>query len=272
MLVPCVPQESLFGIICVETARFLFWVAGFAIFEGWIVHIVCHMAASVDGRLHPSRWSPFVEDCSVGGVYEEVANQYDYVGWMIGRVTMAEYSEAITESEPAKLRPAEAAPAQGIKVDPKGRKISVAFDFQGKLHYGQPVQETGEQIVTVVSDRVCDEYIEELRQSGVGVVAVPVNGNELVLAMEQLAKDYGDGVWMLEGGAIINAAFMQAGLVDEVSTVIYPAIDATKESPAIYEAAQEGVFPAKKLSLRFKESKILSGGAVWLNYEVVPAK
>jgi len=69
------------------------------------MHIVCHMAASVDGRLHPSRWSPFVEDCSVGGVYEEVANQYDYVGWMIGRVTMAEYSEAITESEPAKLRP-----------------------------------------------------------------------------------------------------------------------------------------------------------------------
>ena len=107
------------------------------------MHIVCHMAASVDGRLHPSRWSPFVEDCSVGGVYEGVANQYDYVGWMIGRVTMAEYSEAITESEPAKLRPAEAAPAQGIKVDPKGRKISVAFDLKGKLHYGQPVQETG---------------------------------------------------------------------------------------------------------------------------------
>lgn len=56
------------------------------------MHIVCHMAASVDGRLRPSRWSPFVEDCSVGGVYEEVANQYDYVGWMIGRVMMAEYS------------------------------------------------------------------------------------------------------------------------------------------------------------------------------------
>ena len=58
--------------------------------------------------------------------------------------------------------------------------------------------------------------------------------------------DYGDGVWMLEGGAITNAAFMQAGLVDEVSTVIYPAIDATKESPAIYEAAQEGVFRLSK--------------------------
>lgn len=29
------------------------------------MHIVCHMAASVDGRLRPSRWSPFVEDCSV---------------------------------------------------------------------------------------------------------------------------------------------------------------------------------------------------------------
>lgn len=80
------------------------------------MHIVCHMAASVDGRLRPSRWSPFVEDCSVGGVYEEVANQYDYVGWMIGRVTMADYSEAITESEPAKLRAAEAHPRKALRL------------------------------------------------------------------------------------------------------------------------------------------------------------
>lgn len=35
---------------------------------------------------------------------------------------------------------------------------------------------------------------------------------------------------------------------------------------------KRGGVPAKNLSLRFKESKILSGGAVWLNYEVVPAK
>lgn len=79
------------------------------------MHIVCHMAASVDGRLHPSRWSPFVEDCSVGGVYEEVANQYDYVGWMIGRVTMAEYSEDITESESAKLRPLRPHPRKALR-------------------------------------------------------------------------------------------------------------------------------------------------------------
>lgn len=236
------------------------------------MHVVCHMAASVDGRLLPSRWGPFAEDCSVGAVYEEVANRYDYVGWMIGRVTMAEYSEEITEGDPAALRDEDAQPARGFAVDPKGRKISVAFDFKGKLHYGRSVQETGEQIVTVVSDRVCDAYIEELRQAGVGVVTVPVDGRELEHALKQLAKDYGDGVWMLEGGAIINAAFFEAGFVDEVSTIIYPAIDASRESPAIYEAAEAGKMPAKNLSLRFKKSEVLSGGAVWLNYDVVPAR
>lgn len=236
------------------------------------MHVVCHMASSLDGRLLPDRWSPFATDLSVGSIYEQVASQYDYVGWMIGRVTMAEYSDAITQTDAAQLRPIEAGPAQSIVVDPKGRKLSVVFDFKGKLHFGSAVQETGEQIITVVSDRLSETYIEELRTSGVGVVAVKMDGHELASALKQLARDYGDGVWMLEGGAIINAAFLQAGLVDEISTLIYPAVDATKESPAIYEAAEKGVFPAKNMALSLKQAKILDGGTVWLNYDVEPVK
>ncbi len=233
------------------------------------MHVVCHMAASVDGRLLPGRWSAFAEPCPVGEIYEETAARFDYLGWMIGRVTMAEYSDAITESAPAPLRGADEPPAQSAPVDPRGRRISVAFDFKGKLHYGRSVQESGEQIVAVVSNRVSDDYIDELRRSGVGVVAVPVDGHELEHALKRLAADYGDGVWMLEGGAIINAAFFEAGLVNEVSTIVYPAIDGGKSSPAIYQAASEQSRPAGKVSLKLKKSEVLAGGAVWLDYDVI---
>ena len=235
------------------------------------MHIVCHMAASVDGRLRPSRWSPFVEDCSVGGVYEEVANQYDYVGWMIGRVTMAEYSEAITESEPAKLRPAEAAPAQGIKVDPKGRKISVAFDFKGKLHYEESGLPTGEHLVAVLSPKVCEAYLEKLRQVGVSYVFEdeqhPIAG-----ALQQIEKNFNAPVLLLEGGGIINGAFLKAGLIDELSFLIYPAIDGLAGVSSIVSwPGKEGEKPADGQKLEFISSTTLAGGIVWLRYAMTKA-
>ena len=56
-----------------------------------------------------------------------MASRYPYVGWMIGRVTMAKYLDDVSQGEPAALRPADAAAARGWAVDPKGRKLAVGF-------------------------------------------------------------------------------------------------------------------------------------------------
>ena len=54
-----------------------------------------------------------------------------------------------------------------------------------------------------------DEYLAELKEAGVGVVTVPPDGHEFEHALKILPHDYGDGIWMLEGGGKINAAFLQ---------------------------------------------------------------
>ena len=201
-----------------------------------------------------------------------MASRYPYVGWMIGRVTMAKYLDDVSQGEPAALRPADAAAARGWAVDPKGRKLAVGCDFHGNLHYGSPVQTTGEQIVTMVSDRVSDEYLAELKEAGVGVVTVPPDGHEFEHALKILPHDYGDGIWMLEGGGKINAAFLQAGLINEISTIVCPALDATRDNPSIYQALDPAARPAQNVSLRLKKAEPLQGGAVWLNYDVLPAR
>lgn len=55
-------------------------------------HVVCHMMVSLDGRIHPSRWtaSPDGTRGDWSRVYEEVHAALDGHAWIVGRVTMAE--------------------------------------------------------------------------------------------------------------------------------------------------------------------------------------
>ena len=72
---------------------------------------------------------------------------------------------------------------------------------------------------------------------------------------------------LLEGGGHINGAFLQAGLVDEVSVLLVPGIDGRHEIPSVFD----GVNPARKaavpLKLKFFESR--EKDTLWLRYEVV---
>ncbi len=53
---------------------------------------------SADGRLISKYWSPLYNNSSdVSEVYEAVASKMPSDGWIVGRVTMAEYGEGIVE-------------------------------------------------------------------------------------------------------------------------------------------------------------------------------
>ena len=54
--------------------------------------IICHMIASVDGRLYPDRWTPGPENADISASYESAANSFGAAGWIVGRTTMAEYA------------------------------------------------------------------------------------------------------------------------------------------------------------------------------------
>src|ERR671912_498116 len=58
--------------------------------------IICHMATSIDGRLHPSRFTSPAAGISAGtlaGYYEEVAGRFAADGWIVGRKTMSELAK-----------------------------------------------------------------------------------------------------------------------------------------------------------------------------------
>ncbi|MEJ0001051.1 MAG: hypothetical protein WDO13_18950 [Verrucomicrobiota bacterium] len=57
------------------------------------------MITSIDGRLHPGRWSKpaaGIDPEKLEGHYDEIAGRYDVDGWIVGRQTMANMSEGKT--------------------------------------------------------------------------------------------------------------------------------------------------------------------------------
>ena len=74
---------------------------------------------------------------------------------------------------------------------------------------------------------------------------------------------------LLEGGGAINGAFLKHMLIDEFSTLIFPAVDGVAGIQSIvdYNGA-EGDRPGAGQSLRLTHCETLEGGMVWLRHAV----
>ena len=55
-------------------------------------YVICHMNASVDGRILGSRWRP--AENRMPGLFERLHEQLGGDSWLIGRVTGSEYAKA----------------------------------------------------------------------------------------------------------------------------------------------------------------------------------
>lgn len=221
----------------------------------------CHRA----GRLLPPRWTPparGVDPGIVSRIYEEVAGGFDADGWIIGRKSMEDFATGQARS----MGQVDALPRTSFGGDRKGQKVAVAVDPSGKLHYGVSGVD-GQHFVAVIGERVSDSYLAELRGDGVSYLFAGEDGSDLVHAMNSLGEDFGIRTILLEGGGTINGAFLKAGLIDEVSLLIYPGIDGLAGVPSIFEYhGEQDERPAGGKSLRHLSTETLEGGMVWIRY------
>jgi riboflavin biosynthesis pyrimidine reductase len=229
--------------------------------------IICHMMSSIDGRLFVDRWTTpavGINAATLRGHYDEVASQFESDGWIVGRKTMKE----IIQGNARAVRLAKGDLRSTYVADRKGRKVAVAIDPHGRLHYGQD-NAGGDHIISVLSEEVSDNYLAELHEDGVSYLFAGPDGSDLCCAVETLGKTFGLKTLLLEGGGRTNGAFLKKRLIDEVSLLVYPGIDGLAGVPTIFESiGREDEQPAAGQSFRHIGTETLEGGMVWLRYRV----
>ena len=124
-------------------------------------------------------------------------------------------------------------------------------------------------IVTLLTEQVSDAHLAGLREDRVSYIFAGERELDLGLALEILNRELGIERLLLEGGGGSNGAFLRAGLIDEVSLAICPAVDGAKGAPSIFDSTNKDAGIAAPISsMTLASCEVVEGGAVWLRYRL----
>jgi hypothetical protein len=118
-------------------------------------HVICLMAASVDGRTLHSRWRP---EGTAGELFEQVHDELAGDAWLVGRVTGQEFAKG--KSYPASSQVT--FPRQPWFAQRDAKAYGVVLDAHGKLAWGRS-DIGGDPIVVVLLENVSDAHLAGLR-------------------------------------------------------------------------------------------------------------
>ena len=139
-----------------------------------------------------------------------------------------------------------------ISIDPQGR---VAWKSNTALK---------SHVVEVLTSQVSDDYLAYLQSIGVSYVFGGEHEIDLGKVVQTLAHELGVKQLIVEGGSHVSGAFVNAGLVDEVSVLILPLVDGRSEHPSSFEVAMDKWQAPAYLTLTSVEKT--QHDAVWLRY------
>jgi 2,5-diamino-6-(ribosylamino)-4(3H)-pyrimidinone 5'-phosphate reductase len=227
-------------------------------------HVICHMAASLDGRIVVNGWPESVA-AAVRREYDELHAGFGAEGWMCGRITMEPFAKGLrtdvelaTEYQGTAARP-------DFRAEGKLESFAFAIDARGRLAW-ESNEIGGDHVVAIVSERVSDEYLAFLRARRVSYILAGTRDVDLSLALERIGDRFGVRTLMLEGGGRINGEMLAAGLIDEVSVLVAPAVDGRPGTPALFDVRSDGA--SHRLALAQVERR--RGDLIWLRYRVEP--
>lgn len=220
-------------------------------------YIICHMVASIDGRI----------DCAMvekinGDEYYTALEELDCPSLLEGRVTMEHYNALKEPFVPMLTKPVNR-PDTYVAEESDAYMISV--DTWGRLQW-ESNNIDGVPLICVVSEKATKEYLETLREQQISWIAVGKERIDLTKAMEILYERFGVKRLGLLGDGHINGGFLDAGLVDEVSLLVAPGIDGRKGETSLFDGIASS--NREPVPLRLEQVKRLKNDVIWLRYKL----
>lgn len=225
-------------------------------------HVICHMLGSVDGRIKQDIWG-FKDHHKY---FEDTASRIKADAWLVGRVTMQEFS--------AKKKPK--LPVGRTKIEKKdfvaqhSKTYAVVIDPSGKCFWNNNMVST-EHVIEVLSEKVSQTYLRHLQDKKVSYIFAGKDKLNLAVTLEKLYRLFNINTVRIDGGGHVNGSFLKAGLIDEFSLVLAPVADGTIGSPTVFESAA-GYRGRKATQFKLKSVKRIYDDFLWLRYDVIHGK
>lgn len=220
-------------------------------------YIVCHMMMAVDGRIDCA----MTEKLSGGKEYYETLGALNTPTTLSGRVTA---QLEMAESGVFAPKNTEVFGKEGFSKKAEAAGYEVVVDTKGTLLWTNQAG-SRKPLVILTSEQVTKEYLEYLDANHISWVACGKEKIDLVRAAEILEKEFSVARMAIVGGGAINAGFLAAGLLDEVSILLAPGIDGRKGMAAAFDGLPMETEP---FQLKLEHLAQYDDGALWLRYAV----
>lgn len=221
-------------------------------------YIICHMMETLDGRI----------DCAMtvkingGDNYYKILNELNVPTTISGRVTaelefphegkfISKINESINKEIFAKNQVSE--------------EYEIVCDTNGTFKWADQKEED-KPLLLIMSENVKEDYLSYLDQKSISYIVTGKNKIDLKRAMEILYKEFNIKRVGVVGGATINAAFLKEGLLDEISILLAPAIDARKGFNASFDGLDINNEP---FNLKLNNLTKFDDESIWLDYQVI---
>lgn len=219
--------------------------------------IICHTMMAVDGRI----------DCDMTAQLPGVDEYYatldalDAPTRISGRTTaqleMADKDVVFTPKQSEPLG------KEAFSKKESAASYEVVVDTRGTLCWDNWERE--KPLLIMTSEAVTKEYLDYLDRLDISWIACGKERIDLARACEILADAFDVARMAVVGGGAINAGFLDAGLLDEVSMLIAPGIDGRGGMAAAFDGL---AMDRKPFMLSLKNCQAYENGAVYLHYSV----
>lgn len=220
-------------------------------------YIVCHMMQSVDGRIA----CDMVDKIS-GDEYYTALESLDCPTTVEGKVTLQLH---VTGFDP--YTPDDATPVgqEEVYVACPSDGYAISVDSAGTLLWTADNCQTDTPRLCLVSERAPREYLARLRRLGLSYIATGKEQVDLRRAVGLLAERFGVKRMAVVGGGKVNAGFLDAGLLDEISVMTAPGIDGRTGQPALFDGRTDSP-TFLPLGLTCQSCQVLDNGVIWARY------
>lgn len=220
-------------------------------------YVICFMMSSIDGRID----CEMTEQLEGTKEYYDMLSYHDFDACLSGKVTAKmHYAKddkfvAINKSIVGK---------ETFYKAVESNKYSVVVDTLGTLTWSENTIDD-EPLIILLSENTTIEYLNYLKELNISYIVVGKEKIDLEKSLEYLAKYFDIRKLGIVGGGNINGAFLDEGLIDEISLLIGPGIDGRKGMTSLFDGIDKD---RKPFRLKLKNLKRYDNGVVWLSYKM----
>ena len=221
-------------------------------------YIICYMMTSVDGRI----------DCDMVGQLAGVEDYYPLLdelglqsaisGKTTAQLELAEKGEFVAKNNTPFGKETASKKADGVN------GYTIVVDTKGTLLWKHD-REYDKPHILIISKQVSQDYLNYLDEQNISYIVTGDTQIDLAAACEVLKGTFNVERLGIVGGSVINTAFLDAGLLDEVIVLIGAGIDGRASFPPVFNREDDSQTTPTPLEL--VEAKTYKSGAVFIRYK-----